>query len=85
MLAYAADNALTFAAGSVLGPAVLTSGFSVNYLRPARGGTLRARAVVVHAGRRQAVTRCDLFAVDAEGDGVLCAVAQGTVMRTQTP
>ncbi|WP_055478075.1 PaaI family thioesterase [Sphaerimonospora mesophila] len=84
VLAYAADNALTFAAGSVLGPAVLTGGFSVNYLRPARGGTLRAQAVVVHAGRRQAVARCDLYAVSPEGESVLCAVAQGTVMTTQT-
>lgn len=29
VLAYAADNALTFAAGAVLGPSVLTGGFSV--------------------------------------------------------
>jgi uncharacterized protein (TIGR00369 family) len=63
LLAYAADNALTFAAGTVLGPAVLTGGFSVQYLRPARDGTLRAEAYVVHAGRRQAVCRCDIYAV----------------------
>ncbi len=44
VLAYAADNALTFAAGAVLGPAVLTGGFSVQYLRPATGRALRARA-----------------------------------------
>ncbi|WP_181789077.1 PaaI family thioesterase, partial [Streptomyces phytophilus] len=63
LLAYAADNALTFAAGTVLGPAVLTGGFSVQYLRPARDGTLRAEAYVVHAGRRQAVCRCDIYVV----------------------
>ncbi|MER7743205.1 hotdog fold thioesterase [Streptomyces sp. NPDC096538] len=80
VLAYAADNALTFAAGAVLGPSVLTGGFSVQYLRPATGRTLRARAHVVHAGRRQAVTRCDLLTVAQDGTETLCAVAQGTVL-----
>jgi uncharacterized protein (TIGR00369 family) len=35
VLAYAADNALTFAGGSALGPAVLTGGFTIDYLMPA--------------------------------------------------
>ncbi|MCX2184638.1 PaaI family thioesterase [Streptomyces sp. SKN60] len=88
VLSYAADNAITFAAGSALGPAVLTAGFSIQYMRPAVGTVLRARATVVHAGRRQAVVRCDLFCVDTEGtDGTegtetLCAVAQGTVLNS---
>lgn len=80
VLSYAADNALTFAAGAALGPAVLTAGFSIQYVRPAVGVTLRARASVVHAGRRQAVVRCDLLTVDGEGAETLCAVAQGTVL-----
>lgn len=80
VLAYAADNALTFAAGTTLGPAVLTGGFSIQYLRPATGTTLVARAEVVHTGRRQAVARCDLFVVGEDGDEKLCAVAQGTVL-----
>jgi uncharacterized protein (TIGR00369 family) len=80
VLAYAADNSITFAAGTTLGPAVLTSGFSVQYIRPATGVTLVARASVVHSGRRQAVVRCDLFTVNADGDETLCAVAQGTVL-----
>jgi uncharacterized protein (TIGR00369 family) len=42
VLAYAADNSITFAAGTTLGPAVLTSGFSVQYIRPATGVTLVA-------------------------------------------
>ncbi|RFU86585.1 PaaI family thioesterase [Streptomyces triticagri] len=85
VLSYAADNALTFAAGAALGPAVLTAGFSIQYVRPARGTLLTARAEVVHAGRRQAVVRCDLVmtgADDAEDGGTLCAVAQGTVLST---
>ncbi|GGT97040.1 MULTISPECIES: PaaI family thioesterase [Streptomyces] len=80
VLSYAADNALTFAAGTALGGAVLTAGFSIQYVRPALGSTLLARAEVVHAGRRQAVVRCDLLTVDAEGAETLCAVAQGTVL-----
>lgn len=80
VLAYAADNALTFAAGTTLGPAVLTGGFSIQYLRPATGVSLVARAEVVHTGRRQAVARCDLSAVGQDGTETLCAVAQGTVL-----
>jgi uncharacterized protein (TIGR00369 family) len=80
VIAYAADNSITFAAGTILGPAVLTGGFSVQYIRPATGVTLVARASVVHSGRRQAVARCDLFTVNADGNETLCAVAQGTVL-----
>jgi uncharacterized protein (TIGR00369 family) len=82
VIAYAADNSITFAAGTTLGPAVLTGGFSVQYIRPATGVTLVARASVVHSGRRQAVARCDLFTVNADGDETLCAVAQGTVLSS---
>ncbi|MFJ2739724.1 PaaI family thioesterase [Streptomyces sp. NPDC087440] len=83
VLAYAADNALTFAAGSALGPAVLTGGFSIQYIRPATGPTLIARAATVHGGRRQAVCRCELYVADAAGAETLCAVAQGTVFTVQ--
>ncbi|MFF3244748.1 PaaI family thioesterase [Streptomyces sp. NPDC002870] len=83
VIAYAADNSITFAAGTTLGPAVLTGGFSVQYIRPATGRTLIARAAVVHTGRRQAVVRCDLFTVNTDGDETLCAVAQGTVLSAQ--
>lgn len=85
VLAYAADNALTFAGGTVLGPAVLTGGFSIQYVRPATGRILRARAEVVHTGRRQAVVRCDVLTVADDGTEALCAVAQGTVLPVRTP
>ena len=85
VLSYAADNAITFAAGSALGPAVLTAGFSVQYVRPATGRTLLARASVVHAGRRQAVVRCDLLMAADDGTETLCAVAQGTVLSVRDP
>ncbi|MEU7583786.1 PaaI family thioesterase [Streptomyces sp. NPDC041068] len=82
VLAYAADNSITFAAGTTLGPAVLTSGFSIQYVRPATGAKLVARAVVAHTGRRQAVVRCELSTVGDDGTETLCAVAQGAVLAT---
>lgn len=84
VISYAADNALTFAGGAALGPAVVTSEFKINYLRPAKGETLVARATVIHAGRNQAVCQCQVFAV-ADGEEVLCAVAQGTIASHGRP
>lgn len=78
VLAYAADNAITFAAGTVLGPAVLTGGVNIEYLRPARGRTLRARARVQHAGRRRAICTCELTMIGPDEKSGLCAIAQGT-------
>ncbi|MGW0865077.1 MULTISPECIES: PaaI family thioesterase [Streptomyces] len=79
VLAYAADNTLTFAAGTVVGAKLLTAGFTIDYLRPADGALLRAHAQVVRAGRSRVVCRCDLSVVDSAGVETLCAVAQGTV------
>jgi uncharacterized protein (TIGR00369 family) len=81
VVSYAADNAITFAGGSMLGDSVTTE-FKINYLRPAIGERLVARAEVVHAGKRQAVCRCDVFA--GRGDDLkLCATAQGTVTKVE--
>ena len=80
VISYAADNALTFAGGSVLGPAVVTSEYKINYLRPAVGAVLIARATVVYSSHTQAVCRCDVFVV-GEGKENLCAVSQGTIAR----
>jgi acyl-coenzyme A thioesterase PaaI-like protein len=41
-----------------------------------------ARASVVHAGRRQAVCRCDVFSVQVDLEEFLCAVAQDTISAT---
>lgn len=78
VISYAADNALTFAGGFALGPSVVTSEFKINYVRPVLGRVLIARAVVVHAGRKQAVCRCEILSQDGDTE-VLCAVAQGTI------
>jgi uncharacterized protein (TIGR00369 family) len=79
VLSYAADNTLTFAAGTVTGPGLLTAGYTIDYVRPARGTLLRAQAQVVKAGRSRVVCRCDIFVLDDEGAATLCAVAQGTI------
>lgn len=84
VVSYAADNALTFAGGAALGPAVVTSEFKINYLRPAKGKKLLARASVIHAGKNQAVCQCQIFCV-AGGEEVLCAVAQGTIVSLSRP
>ena len=80
VLSYAADNALTFAAGTVLGPNVRTAGYTIDYLRPAVGGVLRAVATVLTAGRTRAVCRCEVSTVAADGTERLCAAAQGTIL-----
>ena len=83
VLAYLADNALTYAGGSVLGSQVLTSEFKINYLRPAHGADrLVAVATVAGSGKTQAVCRCDIF-LDAAGERKLCAAAQGTIRKVE--
>lgn len=84
VLSYAADSALTLAGGVALGEAVVTSEFKINYLRPAIGELIAARASVVHAGKNQAVCRCDVL-VAKGAEERLCAIAQGTIVRISQP
>lgn len=79
VLGYLADNALTYAGGTALRVPVLTGEFKINYVRPAVGERLVARASAVHVGKTQAVCRCEVFAVGAAGEK-LCALAQGTIV-----
>ncbi len=80
VLSYVADNALTFAGGAALGTGVVTSEYKINYVRPAIGQEIVARAAAVHGGKSQAVCRCEVFVV-SEGKETLCAIAQGTIAR----
>ena len=84
VVSYLADNALTYAGACTLGWSVVTSELKINYLRPALGTSLVARASAVHSGKTQAVCRCDVFAVGEKGE-VLCAAAQGTIVRMSRP
>ncbi|MFF7472093.1 hotdog fold thioesterase [Streptomyces sp. NPDC008092] len=78
-LAYVAENAMAFAAGTGPGSRPLTAGFTIDYVRPADGELLRARARVVRAGRSLAVCRCEVASVGPDGGESVCAVAQGTI------
>lgn len=84
VVSYMADNALTFAGGTALRAPVVTSEFKINYVRPAIGERLIARARAVHTGSSQAVCTCEIFAV-ADGVEKLCALAQGTIAKLPAP
>jgi uncharacterized protein (TIGR00369 family) len=79
-VSYLADNALTYAGGTAMAVPVVTSEFKINYVRPAVGQRLIARATAVSVSKSQAVCRCDVYAVDG-GTEKLCAMAQGTIAR----
>jgi uncharacterized protein (TIGR00369 family) len=79
VISYLADNTITFAGGLALGGDALTSEFKINFLRPATGPMLVARAQAVSSGKRQAVCRCEVFTVEGDEER-LCALAQGTVV-----
>jgi uncharacterized protein (TIGR00369 family) len=79
-VSYLADNALTYAGGTAMAVPVVTAEFKINYVRPAIGQRLVARATAVAVSRSQAVCRCDVFAV-SHGAEKLCAMAQGTIAR----
>lgn len=82
VVAYLVDNAMSFAGGSMLGADVLSGEYKLSIVRPASGQRLLARATVLHAGRLQAVCRCDVSMVDEQGALTLCATALGTIVRT---
>ena len=80
VLSYLADNALTYAGGTAMRVPVVTAEFKINYLRPATGERLVARAEAVSVGKTQSVCRCDVFAVLGHEE-TLCAIAQGTIAK----
>jgi acyl-coenzyme A thioesterase PaaI-like protein len=53
-------------------------------MRPALGSHLIARASVIHAGKSQAVCRCDVLTLSEQGER-LCATAQGTISKLGEP
>ncbi|GAB2779264.1 PaaI family thioesterase [Halomonas shantousis] len=79
VISYLADNAITFAGGLALGGNALTSEYKINYLRPATGTKLIARASAKGVGKRQAVCVCEIYAFE-DGEEKLCAIAQETVV-----
>lgn len=84
VLSYLADNAITFAGGLAMESNALTSEFKINYVRPAKGQRLLARAEAKSIGRRQTVCQCEVVVVK-DGKEKLCALAQGTVIAAADP
>jgi uncharacterized protein (TIGR00369 family) len=80
VVSYLADNALTYAGGTAMQVPVVTSEFKINYVRPALGEKLIARAKAEAVGKAQSVCRCEVFAL-SDGQEKLCALAQGTIVR----
>ena len=80
VVSYLADNALNYAGGTAMRVPVVTSEYKINYVRPAIGERLIARARAVHVSQSQAVCQCEVFAVTA-GQEKLCAIAQGTIAK----
>jgi uncharacterized protein (TIGR00369 family) len=80
VVSYLADNALTYAGGTAMRVPVVTSEYKINYVRPAIGERLVARARAVHVSQSQAVCQCEVFALTA-GQEKLCAIAQGTIAK----
>lgn len=82
VISYLADNSLTFAGGLALGGDALTAEYKINYVKPALGDVIIARAKAVVTTRRQAVCTCSIFAVGEQGEK-LVAVAQGTIVAVE--
>lgn len=86
VISYMADIGLAYAAASAVGDCV-TSELKVNYLRPAIGDTVVARAKTVSIGSRQVVCECRVFVrKNVKGDvrEALVAIAIGTVNRLES-
>ncbi|MCU0983360.1 MAG: PaaI family thioesterase [Acetobacteraceae bacterium] len=81
VVAAIADTACGYAAFTLFpaDAAILTVEMKVNYLSPANGAALVARASVKRAGRTLTVVSADLFAVE-KGRETLAATALATMM-----
>ncbi|HTZ72158.1 MAG TPA: PaaI family thioesterase [Acetobacteraceae bacterium] len=65
VVAFLVDNSATIAAATMLrhGQAVLTAEFKLNYLAPAQGERVVARARVIKPGRSMSVSATDIYAI----------------------
>lgn len=82
VVSYLADNALTYAGGSMLGN-VVTLEYKINYSRPATGDYMMAKASVLSSGKTTAVCECRITAYEGTKEK-LVAVAQGTIYKIDT-
>ena len=84
VIAYLADNAAAFAAGSVLGPNTVSTGLNITFIGNSREGLIVATANVVHASNRSAVCAVEVRSFAPDGSELICAVAQGGAALTGT-
>jgi uncharacterized protein (TIGR00369 family) len=83
VLGYLADTACSWAAATLVGD-VVTAEYKINLLAPARGEWLEAIGEVLRVGRRQAVVRADVSALDG-GRRTLVATALATIAVVKPP
>jgi uncharacterized protein (TIGR00369 family) len=74
-----ADNACAWAAASVAGD-VVTGSYTISFLTPAKGPSLRAKGHVIKAGKRQVIVRAEVWSENVTDELTLVAVAQGTIV-----
>lgn len=72
----AADNACAWAAA--VGD-VVTSSYTIQFLAPAKGDRLRARGIVLKAGKRQVSCEAKVWCSEAGGAETLVAVALASI------
>lgn len=84
VISYAVDNALLPMRVAVLWVLVWLPRSSRSTMSGRRWGGIVARAIVIHAGKNQAVCRCEVY-VSSRSAERLCAMAQGTVTRVGQP
>jgi uncharacterized protein (TIGR00369 family) len=86
MVGYLADDAMGFAAFTLLTPEqnCLTVEYKINFLAPVTGDWLIARGQVVRAGRTMLVLECEL-AAETAGKEKLVAASLGTFMIIANP
>lgn len=80
-----ADNATAFAAYTTMAPdqQPLSVEFKINFLAPAKGEALEARATVLRAGYRLKIAQADIYAIE-NGQETLVAVALATITATRS-
>ncbi len=78
VLGFLADSACCWAAISELGN-VVTAEYKINFIKPAIGDKLIAKAEIIGATSKNAITRCDVYSVK-EGREKLVATAIATVV-----
>ena len=85
VISYMADNALNFAASSIFGDSVTTE-YKINFLRPAQGDFIVARATAYYDKintPKKVICNCDVHLIRNQSE-VLCATAQGIIDPANT-